>query len=617
MVVRAFSSAVSGLQGNDLWLDVIGNNIANTNSVGYKSSRALFADRLSQKLSLASSSGDNLGGVNGKRVGLGSRLSSIQTLFHQGQFQTTGQALDLAIEGDGFLMVERGGERYLTRAGNLSFDGDGYLVDARGGLVQGTMASYQMNEKAICTNSSVAGEMLNVRQSDYVIGSQLSAIRIPQDMTLPPKATTKVDFKGNLDAGLKATAPGGILDLGTGAAPILPIALNLDWFGPVWATDSTRLTYTTLASGGYAFRQVSNMSSTVAYPITNGMISIMNARGSAGNYAWEHVPPLPPASTLTATVYDSTGAPREVSVLFYQVNDLGDGGVNPPDGPNQAVFAWYAFETTGGIGIKTENLIGGTGIIEGENNPWWVGQWYYDRGIAGDLYAGDFVWFNTDGSLASTGGSGGPVPTPPGQPNFMTIPRIYLPAQNINPPISPFPTHGAEILCVDLDFGTGGILGDGRRDGLYSAAAGSYEVVNGVSTYMAQNTAYASHQDGYPDGSLQTLSWDSDGVLTGGFSNGQYLGLARLGLARVQNPEGLSNQGGTTFVETANSGAVFVGAPGAGGLGVIRGGTLETSNVDLPTELNYMIIAQRSFEANARTATVANEMLQTAVNLGR
>jgi flagellar hook protein FlgE len=199
----------------------------------------------------------------------------------------------------------------------------------------------------------------------------------------------------------------------------------------------------------------------------------------------------------------------------------------------------------------------------------------------------------------------------------MTIPRIYLPAQNINPPISPFPTHGAEILCVDLDFGTGGILGDGRRDGLYSDAAGSYEVVNGVSTYMAQNTAYASHQDGYPDGSLQTLSWDSDGVLTGGFSNGQYLGLARLGLARVQNPEGLSNQGGTTFVETANSGALFVGAPGAGGLGVIRGGTLETSNVDLPTELNYMIIAQRSFEANARTATVANEMLQTAVNLGR
>ena len=615
MASEAVSSAVSGLQCTDVWLDVIGNNISNSNTTAYKASRLLFAAQLSRKISNGSGGTAQSGGTNPSQIGTGTRVASIQTLFTQGTLESAGNALDVGVEGDGFLQVRNGEATYLTRDGNLSLDADGYLVDARGGLVQGYNASYQLKDKVLSSVSNVPGQELTTRQSEYVLSSELSSIRVQPDMTIPPKATTKVEFSGNLDAAQQATDSGGVLDLGTQMEPTLPIAVNLGYFGPVWATDSSRLTYTTLPNGDFALQQVAGLSTTMAYPITNGMIDISLAKGMGGNYAWEHVPPIPAASIATSVVYDSTGFPREVTVLFYQVNDLGDGGVNSASGTNQAVYAWYAFETTGGVQPKTEDLLGGTGIIEGDCVPL-GGQWYYDRGRSGDLYAGDFIWFNTDGSLASTGGSGGPNPTPPGAPNYMTIPRVYLPAVNVNPPISPLPTQGAEIVSVDLDFGTGGLLGDGKRDGLYSDAAGSYETINGINKYVPASTASASSQDGYPEGRLESMSWDSRGVLNGEFSNGQSIALARLGLARVANPEGLESVGGNAFIQTANSGDLYSGTAGQDGLGVIRGGTLETSNVDLTTELTHMIIAQRGFDANAQVLKVANEMEKVRVHLG-
>ena len=615
MASEAISNAVSGLQCTDVWLDVIGNNIANVDTTAFKASRMLFAAQLSQKISNGSGGAAQLGRTNPSQIGTGTRVESIQTLFKQGTLQNTGDSLDVGVEGDGFLQVKKGGSSYLTRAGNLSLDSDGYLVDAQGGLVQGYSASYQLKDKVLSTVSNVPGQELTTHQSEYVLASELSSIRIQPDMTLPPKATTKVEFSGNLDAAQQATDSGGVFDLGTWAQPVLPIALNIWGYGPWMAVDSTRLTAQILPSGGFAFQQVANLSTTMAYPITNGMIDIGLANSHAGNYAWEQVPPIPPTSTVTSVVYDSTGFPREVTVLFYQVNDLGDGGVNPSSGPNQAVYAWYAFETTGGIQPQTDHLLGGTGIIEGDCQPM-TGQWYYDRGRSGDLYAGDFIWFNTDGSLASTGGSGGPNPTPPGQPNYMTVPRVYIPAMNVNPPISPLPTQGADTLAVDLDFGTGGLLGDGKRDGLYSDAAGSYETINGINKYVPASTASATSQDGYPEGRLESMSWDSRGVLNGEFSNGQYAALARLGLARVANSEGLESVDGNAFVQTANSGDLYSGIAGQNGLGVVRGGTLEASNVDLSTELVDMIIAQRGFDANAQVLKTADEMEKARVHLG-
>src|SRR5277367_4468148 len=134
MTLRAMFTAISGLQSDSTWLDVIGNNISNTNTVAYKSSRVEFADQFSQTLSGAT--GDNsasgLGGVDPQQIGLGTRLGSIQTLFTPGPTQLTGISTDISIQGNGFLVAKQGDQTYLTRAGDLTFDNDGYLVDPNG-----------------------------------------------------------------------------------------------------------------------------------------------------------------------------------------------------------------------------------------------------------------------------------------------------------------------------------------------------------------------------------------------------------------------------------------------------------------------------------------------------
>lgn len=119
-------------------LDVIGNNIANVNTFGFKKGRVTFKDMVSQTISGASAGDGARGGVNPKQVGLGSQLSAIDTIDTQGSLQTTGRVLDVGIQGDGYLAVDdgNGGIKY-TRAGNLYFDNDGYLVTASGEYVLG------------------------------------------------------------------------------------------------------------------------------------------------------------------------------------------------------------------------------------------------------------------------------------------------------------------------------------------------------------------------------------------------------------------------------------------------------------------------------------------------
>lgn len=116
-------------------LDVIGNNIANVNTYGFKKGRVTFKDMVSQTISGASAGDATRGGVNPKQVGLGSQLASIDTVDTQGSLQTTGRVLDIGIQGDGYLMVESNGVPSYTRAGNLYFDNAGNLITASGHLV--------------------------------------------------------------------------------------------------------------------------------------------------------------------------------------------------------------------------------------------------------------------------------------------------------------------------------------------------------------------------------------------------------------------------------------------------------------------------------------------------
>ncbi|HEY4565825.1 flagellar basal body rod protein FlgG [Planococcaceae bacterium Storch 2/2-2] len=133
-MLRSMYSGISGLKNFQTKLDVIGNNIANVNTHGFKKGRAVFKDIYSQTVSGAAAPANGRGGVNPKQVGLGAQLSTVDTIHAGGSLQFTGNTLDLAIEGDGYFEVgtENGEETYYTRAGNFYLDEEGHIVNAEG-----------------------------------------------------------------------------------------------------------------------------------------------------------------------------------------------------------------------------------------------------------------------------------------------------------------------------------------------------------------------------------------------------------------------------------------------------------------------------------------------------
>ncbi len=176
--IRSLNSGVSGLRSFQTKMDVIGNNIANVETTGFKSSRVSFAEMVNQRLGRTDVQGDSVPQLN-NQVGLGVRVASIDRDFTQGALQSTGRATDLAIEGDGYFVVSEGGQNLLTRAGNFVFNKDGFLVDQGGRFVQGYNADAQGN---------------------ILAGGTTNNIQIDFENALPPRQTDEVSLAGNLDA---------------------------------------------------------------------------------------------------------------------------------------------------------------------------------------------------------------------------------------------------------------------------------------------------------------------------------------------------------------------------------------------------------------------------------
>ena len=177
-MLRSMYAGVSGMGAHMDKMDVIGNNIANVNTTGFKSSRATFQTMLSQTMEGGSAPQDGRGGTNPRQVGLGVTLGSIDKNMQQGNLESTGKNTDLAIEGDGFFILNAGGSNYYTRAGNTDFDREGNLVNTSNGYqIQGWTADSQGR---INTNQDVG------------------SIRLQQAMDA--EATDEVNFDGNLSS---------------------------------------------------------------------------------------------------------------------------------------------------------------------------------------------------------------------------------------------------------------------------------------------------------------------------------------------------------------------------------------------------------------------------------
>jgi flagellar hook protein FlgE len=175
-MLRSMYSAISGLKNFQTQLDVIGNNIANVNTFGYKKSRVNFQDIISQEMSGPSAPTFNKGGINPVQVGLGSHIGSIDNIDTQGNLQTTGRSLDLAVSGDGYFMVKDGFNQLYTRAGNFYLDSQGSLVTSGGQRVLG----YGVDKNGAIDTSKLTT-------------LQINSAAVHQDKT------SKLTFTGNID----------------------------------------------------------------------------------------------------------------------------------------------------------------------------------------------------------------------------------------------------------------------------------------------------------------------------------------------------------------------------------------------------------------------------------
>ncbi len=176
-MMRSMFSGVSGLRSHQSMMDVVGNNIANVNTVGFKKPQVTFQEALNQTLRGPGGPGDGRGGSNPIQIGLGVRLASIDGIFTQGASQVTGRPTDLAISGEGFFILEMDGARVYSRAGSFGWDQSGNLVAPGGFRVQGWVADGQ---GAINTQTAVSG------------------IKLPLSQVIEPAQTGQVQLGGNL-----------------------------------------------------------------------------------------------------------------------------------------------------------------------------------------------------------------------------------------------------------------------------------------------------------------------------------------------------------------------------------------------------------------------------------
>lgn len=637
-------SALSGLQAHQSWIDVIGNNLANSNTPGFKSSSATFADAFSRTLQYAQGPNNGRGGTNPVQVGLGVHVADTGRNFSQGGLTSTGRTFDVALEGNGFFAVSNGVQNLFTRVGTFGLDALHNLVDQRTGFP--------------------------------VLSPNGQPIEIDTDSLLAPNATTKAKLSGNLPKVVTGPLP-EVLTASSAFAEGAPAELTGSVTGPYTIPAGETWTMRiTVAGGAPQTASVTSVSGTVTATdiatavdalddvsaTVNGSGEVVVTSDRVGENVTLKVTPGSTGRDLAALTGLSTalvsGSEIDVSStttlnqLPGNVVDYADGDqihISGVDADGTAINAVFTFGAAND-GTTVQELsdfvddlyagatvridAGGKLVIESDT----AGESDLQLSLLDDTSnTGSMDWTDyamavtTQGTPSDTVSTSMEVFDPSGVAHTMTF--SFARQQD-----------GSWNVTGDLGASEGTVLSapitglrfadDGSPIGLASVTPeiqvqfvgqsapqgvtlelGEDGAFTGLTQFGDEGEVFVREQDGYGAGELASLSVDSDGAVLGLYTNGKTRELGALGVATFINPEGLQAVGSNLYSATINSGAANLGAAQIGAAGRVKGGALENSNVDTAEQFVFLIQAQRGFQANARVITAQNEVLRDTVNL--
>lgn len=581
----ALFTGLSGLISNSRRLDVIGNNISNVNTTAFKSNRMQFTPTFSRNFTLGTAPGANSGGTNPGQVGLGVTVAGTQRNFNNGAIGATGVATDVAIEGDGFFIVDVAGTRHFTRAGNFVRNPQNELVTQSGARVMGFGVDEQFN----------------------VIEGDLVPLSVPVGTLTLAEASRNVIFNGNLNASGSVGTTGSV-HTGrawyTDAAMTIPADANTDLTttniymsdgagGSVLAFDASTnpktITVSGVEKGGkdlgsktFAFSATAvagaDGNGTTLGDFTNFLEDVLGLDNSA----------VGSASNLGGNVAINASGQLVITGNEGTVQDLGletaDFVVNTPGAGSGQPLVLQKSGSANGESVRTSFV-----VYDSLGTPLTIDLTFtLQQTSASGGTTWQFVAESNDNDAVSRLIGLGEV-------TFDATGRF---TNATNQSFSIVRTNGAvSPLTVNMDFNSG-------TDSVSSL------------TDSASNLA-AVFQDGSPIGTLSNFSIGEDGRISGSFTNGLTRTIGQVALAKFSNPEGLIDAGDNLFRTGPNSGTPLVAKPRDFGTGRLVGGALELSNVDLSQEFINMILASTGYSAASRVITTTDELINQLLVLGR
>ena len=559
-MMRSMYSAVSGLKTHQTKMDVIGNNIANVNTVAFKSSSVVFQDVLYQMTSNASgaNAATGTGGVNAKQIGLGVTTGATNlSITTSGAAETTGRAFDIRLSDQSttnFFVVNNGSENLFTRAGSFYVDGAGNLCMTSTGY---TVMGWQVDP----TTGNI--------KKDTV-----SALRVMQtsNLTSAPEATTQANVSGIIDKNDKDV----LSDNG--------LVKTLTFFDNLGYSYTARFAMKSTGTDGkytVELEKILNSDGTTFYDPateTDPTKSLDNIFGVSSNATIGTY-----TSVQSGFYYDSATDSLHVgnnaqgtTITWKNVTDKKD-----------ADYPGYFTDNTKNYSLKEVYGVG-DGIINQMKNSKNVGV-AVTKGvltIKADVtdYAIDFS--TKDGTFTGVGAR-----TSNNKTNTVTLNMSKL---GNNP---------TQFDNITIDFSG---LKDADNGGKSTAVMSTGSIDDGVTG------------KGKKLGAMIGISIDNNGLIKGTYDNGNTETLGQIAVAQFANASGLEKVGENCYRTTLNSGefdgiGVEISADGSS----MTSGELEMSNVDLSTEFTQMIITQRGFQANSRIITTSDTLLEELVNLKR